>query len=716
MRTTPPTQTPPLTDARAHALAGALPALQRLRGATVVIKYGGSVLEDLALAAAWARDLATLARLDVRPVVVHGGGPELTRMMTRLGLETRFVDGHRVTCAETADLAEMVFSGRLNKQVVALLGRSGVRAVGLSGSDGGLLHVRTHRPGGHDIGFVGAVESVDTSLLTHLLDGGFVPVVSPTAADATGQPHNINADVVAAAVAGALRAAELVFLSDVPGFMEDGRCVANLDSADLRALLAQATVNGGMRPKLVAAREALEAGVGQVRLLDGRAPHILLATLCFAAEGGTRIVAAPQHAIASSPQHATSAARPAWAGTLQARGGKVLMDTYTREPLEFAGGRGCRTVDSSGREYLDFGAGIAVNALGHAHPALVAALHAGAESLVHTSNLYWTEPMVRVAERLAAATGMERAFFCNSGAEAIEAALKLARRARPGRRRCVVFEGSFHGRTLGALSATIQESYQAPFRPLLADFTAVPYGDLAAARAAITDTTALVLVEPIQGEGGVRPAPAGFLAALRQLCDANGALLVFDEVQTGVGRTGTFLAAQSVGVLPDAVALAKALAGGLPMGALLARGAAATAFGRGEHGSTFGGGVLVTSVAHAVLDVVLAPGFLDGVQVRGERLGAGLSRLAAAHADTVVAARGRGLMWGLVLREPRAPELVAALREQGLLALQAGKNVLRLLPPLVVGDGDIDRALELLARGLAQLAAPVAAANVLVKE
>ncbi|HZM16255.1 MAG TPA: acetylglutamate kinase [Candidatus Krumholzibacteria bacterium] len=667
------------------------------RGVTVVFKYGGSVQEDATLARTWAHDLATLVRLGLRPIVVHGGGPELTRVMQRLGVEPRFVDGHRITDAETATLAEMVFA-RINKQIVALLARVGVRAMGISGSDGGLLQVRTHRPEGRDLGFVGAVEAVDPAPLLHLQQGGFVPVISPTATDACGQLHNINADFVAAAVAAAMHASELVFLSDVPGYLEDGHPVAILAASRAQALLRAGAVQGGMQPKLEAALQALAAGVPRVRLLDGRTPHIVLTALWSGASPGTVIVPAEA---TGAPGNTPPA--PAWAGTLAARGAAVLVDSYTREPLELAGGAGCLVVDSAGKSYLDFGAGIGVSALGHGHPALVAALRGGASGLLHTSNLYWTEPMVGLAERLVDAAGMERAFFCNSGTEAVEAALKLGRKTRPGRKKIVVFQGGFHGRTFGSLSATMQENYQAPFRPLLEGFVAVPFGDFEAASAAIDTDTALVLVEPIQGEGGVRPAPAGFLAHLRASCDRCGALLVFDEVQTGLGRTGTFLAAQGDGVVPDAVTLAKALAGGLPMGALLARGEAARALGRGEHGSTFGGGPFVARAAHAVLDTVLAPGFLAGVRARGAELGARLALLATAWPEVVKEARGRGLMWGLELRQPRAPELVGALRELGFLGLQAGKNVLRLLPPLVVSAAEIDAAGAFLERGLVRL-------------
>lgn len=384
----------------------------------------------------------------------------------------------------------------------------------------------------------------------------------------------------------------------------------------------------------------------------------------------------------------TTTANPSWTGTLADRASKVVMPTYARYPIELARGRGCRAWDAAGREYIDFIAGIATCSLGHAHPAIIDAIHGAAEGLLHVSNLYWTEPMVRLAERLTAASGMEKAFFCNSGAEAVESLIKLARKARPGRSRIVVFERSFHGRTMGALSATWQPHYQEAFRPLVPGFVAAPFSDLAAAEALIDGSTAAVLVEPVQGEGGVRDAAPGFLAGLRAACDRAGALLLFDEVQTGVGRMGTLYAFQDVGVVPDALASAKGLGGGLPIGCMLARGEAAAAFQPGDHASTFGGGPFVASVANAVLDVVLSDGFLARVAARSDELDTALDALRSRH-RLVVASRGRGLLRGLALEGERAPELVAALHRGGVLAAPAGKDVLRLAPPLIVSKEEI---------------------------
>jgi acetylglutamate kinase len=275
---------------RARILNEALPYLQRFRGATVVVKYGGAAMVDEALADVWAKDVCLLEHVGLRPLVVHGGGPALTETMARMGLETEFVDGHRRTSAESAEVAEMVLSGRVNKEVVSRLVRAGARAVGLSGTDAGLLRVRPHRPGGKDLGFVGEVESVDTPLLSLLLEKGYTPVLSSTATDAAGQTWNINADLVAGAVAGAMAAKKLVFLSDVPGLLVDGRLRASLTATVGRRVLDEGDASGGMRPKLEAALHALAAGVERVHLVDGRVPHALLLEIFTDHGVGTLVV------------------------------------------------------------------------------------------------------------------------------------------------------------------------------------------------------------------------------------------------------------------------------------------------------------------------------------------------------------------------------------------------------------------------------------------
>ena len=370
-----------------------------------------------------------------------------------------------------------------------------------------------------------------------------------------------------------------------------------------------------------------------------------------------------------------------------------VIHSYARLPVEFVRGEGARLWDAEGNEYLDFLCGISVTSLGHCHPRVVAAVREQAGLLMHTSNLFYTEPAMRLAERLSRSSLGGKVFFCNSGAEANEAAIKLARKARPGGD-VVVFHGAFHGRTYGALSATPQEAKQAPFAPLVPGFRAVQ-AEPDALRAAVDANTAAVLLEPIQGESGVRVLPGELLQAARAACDEHGAALIFDEVQCGMGRTGTLWAYEQVGVEPDAMTVAKALGGGLPIGALITGERLADVLVPGDHGSTFAGGPVIASAALAALELTDDPALLARVRELGQRLTAGLERLA--H---VVSVGGRGLMLACEL-DIDAPALVRrALLEQRLVLNATGPSTLRLLPPLTLGEHEIDDALARLARAM----------------
>jgi acetylornithine/N-succinyldiaminopimelate aminotransferase len=370
-----------------------------------------------------------------------------------------------------------------------------------------------------------------------------------------------------------------------------------------------------------------------------------------------------------------------------------ILPVYARQDLTFVRGEGATLVDADGRAYLDFLAGIAVVGLGHCHPAPLAAAQTQLEWLWHVSNLYWSEPMVGLAERLSDRFGGARAFFCNSGAEAVEAGLKYARKAtgKPG---VVSLTGSFHGRTLGALSVTGQPGKREAFEPLLAQVSFAAPNDADSLAAAISAETGCILLEPVQGEGGVHELDAGFVAEARRLAHENGAILLFDEVQTGVGRTGTFFAWEQLGVRPDAVTLAKGLANGLPIGGLLVGDEAPEGFAPGDHASTFGGNPVACAAAAAVCDE-LTDDLLAGVIATGLALTAGLSELPGVHE-----VRGAGLLLGAELDRPAA-EVVAQCAERGLLVGTAGESVLRLTPPLVVTAAEVDQALGTLEAVLA---------------
>jgi acetylornithine/N-succinyldiaminopimelate aminotransferase len=372
----------------------------------------------------------------------------------------------------------------------------------------------------------------------------------------------------------------------------------------------------------------------------------------------------------------------------------ALAQTYARFPVEFASGSGAVLVDADGTEYLDFLSGVAVCNTGHCHPHVVRAIQEQAARLMHVSNLYFNAPMVRLAERLTARSFGEAVFFCNSGAEANEAAIKLVRKARP-RGDVVVFHGAFHGRTYGALSATPQESKQAPFAPLVPGFRAIAV-DADAVRDAVDERTAAVLMEPVLGESGVHPMPPEVLRAARDACDAKGAALVFDEVQTGMGRTGSLWAHEPTGVVPDAMTLAKGLGGGMPIGALVIGPRLAGVFEPGDHGSTFAGGPLACAAANAALDVLDDEALLARVRELGERLVEGVREL-----PRVLEVRGVGLMVAADL-DADAPALARrALLEQRLVINATGPSTIRFLPPLIVGEADIDEALTRLAALLA---------------
>ncbi len=384
---------------------------------------------------------------------------------------------------------------------------------------------------------------------------------------------------------------------------------------------------------------------------------------------------------------------------------RYLMGNYARAPLCLVRGEGVRVWDTDGKEYLDFVGGIAVDALGHCHPKIVGAIREQAATLLHVSNLYHIPSQIHLARLLCEHSFADRAFFCNSGAEANEAAIKLARKYAKeahasDRVDIVTMRGAFHGRTMGALSATPTEKYQHGFEPLLPGFKHVAFGDLAAAERAIDNRTAAVLVEPIQGEGGVHVAPDGYLAGLRRLCDERGALLMFDEVQTGMGRTGRLWAHEHWGVAPDVMTLAKALASGVPIGAVLAREHCARVMSAGTHGTTFGGNPFATAVGVATVTTMLEDKLPEHADRVGGRLLEGL-REAGRRVPGIKAVRGKGLLVGLDLDRPAGP-VVTACRERGLLVLTAGESVLRLTPPLVVQASDVDRAVAIVTEALAK--------------
>ena len=403
-----------------------------------------------------------------------------------------------------------------------------------------------------------------------------------------------------------------------------------------------------------------------------------------------------------------SVEHPPAVAEIAAREDRLIMDTYRRMPVELVRGEGFLLFDRDGNEYLDFVAGIAVNVVGHGNPRVAEAIARQARDLMHVSDLFYTRPQVDLAQRLNDLGFIGRAFFANSGAEAVEAAIKIARKwgqaNRGGAYEVISTEGSFHGRTLAAIAATGQPKYQAPFLPMPDGFKHVPFNDIGALRAAVTAKTAAVLLEPVQGESGIIPAHVEYLRAAREICDQENLLLILDEIQTGVGRTGTFYAFQGYGVVPDVVTLAKGLGGGVPIGVCLA-GPRADVLTAGDHGSTFGGQPLACAAALATLDVIADDHLVENARQVGDYL--------AAQVDTRLAAfghaRGRGLMQALVLDQEIAPELTAAALHRGLMVNSIGTRVIRMVPPLTIGRPEVDRAVDVLEACLDELVTHVGA-------
>jgi acetylornithine/N-succinyldiaminopimelate aminotransferase len=401
--------------------------------------------------------------------------------------------------------------------------------------------------------------------------------------------------------------------------------------------------------------------------------------------------------------HATTGTRQ----TVAERAKAVLMDTYQRQPITLRSGHGVWVTTDDGREMLDLVAGIAVNILGHDHPALREAIAGQAATLMHTSNLYYTEPQLQLAELLIASAFPSRVFFCNSGTEANEGAIKLARKwgklHRDGAHVIVCAQGAFHGRTMGALAATANPRYRAPFEPLPKGFVHVPYGDLGALEQSIDSATCAVMLEPIEGESGVIPLPPGRLAAIRRLCDERNVLLILDEIQTGMGRTGRWWAYQHEVAAPDIMTVAKGLGGGFPIGAILAT-PRADVFEPGDHGSTFGGGPLACAAAVAVMQVLERDRLVEHAAEIGDYLAESLSALAAGGAP-IAGVRGRGLMLGIALSDDIARAVAAAALDEGLIINAIGERTLRLVPPLVITGNEVDEAVLRLSRAFDAVAA-----------
>ena len=662
----------------------------------LVVKLGGGALDLEAV----ARDLATLDR----PVVVlHGANKLRDEMAEALGRPPRVVEsvsGYTSVLSDddAIDVLMAAYAGVRNKRLVEALRKAGVNALGLTGLDGGLVRgernrgIRTVQNGRKLLlrDNSGKPRSVDGALLQDLLGKGYTPVLTVPIAGEDGAALNTENDDVLALVAAELRATDVVSLIEAPGLLADrhdpSTLVARLEPEELAAW--EDRVEGRMRRKIRALRSLFELAPGcRVVLADGRAESAVSRAL--AGEGTTiasRDIGGPDEpgAAAGAPGAPATPEPPDWL----ARQARHELDAYGKRGLTLVSGRGARVRDDRGREYIDCIGGHGALALGHRHPALVRALHDQADRIWFVPGSFATPARARYLERLHAVlpSALDRTFLSNSGTESVEAALKIAR-AHTGRAGFAAATGGFHGRTFGALSVTHEPHYRDPFAPLLTDVRHVPFNDADALAGAVDETVAALVLEPVQGEGGVHPADPAFLREARRVCDATGALLVFDEVQTGFGRTGRMFAFEHAGVVPDVLCLAKSIAGGLPLGATVVREGITLA--PGTHGSTFGGNPVAVAVADATLEALLdvsGEDLVAAAEVKGRRLA---DRIRVAAPPLVRDVRQTGLMIGIQLKR-RVRTYLGPLQERGVLALSAGSTVLRLLPPLVITLDELD--------------------------
>lgn len=710
---------------KATVLLEALPWLQEFAGARIVIKYGGNAMTERSLQRAFAEDVVFLRSVGLFPIVVHGGGPQISNMLSRLSIDSEFRGGLRVTSDEAMDVVRMVLTGKVQRELVSLLNATGPYAVGMSGEDAGLFKARKKyatvdgRP--VDIGNVGEMVEVDPTVVDDLLQSGRIPVISTVAIDVDDPATvlNVNADTAAGELAAAINARKLVVLTDVAGLYDDWpkreSLISSISASDLRTKLP--SLASGMVPKMEACLRAVDAGVAQAHVIDGRVAHSMLLEV-FTDEGVGTVVTADgakaEFPIAQRdpqlppPLPATAAASAPASKSWRERYSHSLLPVFGTPQLKISAAHGSYLWDDNDKRYLDLLGGIAVNALGHGSPEVIEAVFNQLSSVDHVSNFFTTEPQIHLAERLLSLLRAQRGeqaapatstpeesssiqardskvFLCNSGTEANEAALKLARAAGgPDRPRILALRGAFHGRSTGALALTYKHAYREPFQPLIEGVEFIEPNDIDALRQAIKEDVAAVFIEPIQGEAGVHPLTADYLRAARQLTAESGALLIFDEVQCGMGRTGQWFGWQSIApdITPDVITLAKGLGGGMPIGALIAVGqTASSALAPGMHGTTFGGNPACAAAGLAVIEHIERADLLSHVSYLGAHLRASIE---AMHHPLITEVRGAGLMIGIGLARPVAPVAAAALLEQGIIVNPANESTIRLVPPLTI--------------------------------
>ncbi len=647
---------------RAEVLTQALPYIKRYAGKTVVVNYGGNAMTDESLKKQVTEDIILLSLTGVRVVLVHGGGAEIGDMMEKLGKKPEFVEGLRVTDKETVDIVQMVLAGKVNKSLVSMIEAQGGKAVGVSGMDGGLLAVTAKDK---RLGYVGEITDVKIGVILDLLEKGYIPVVSTLGCDEKGNTYSVNGDTAAAAIAGALGAERLIMMTDIAGILRDrddpSSLIPEISIGEAEKLCRDGVIPDGMIPKVNCCISALKKGVGNTVILDGRVPHSILMELLTNEGAGTMIKEKRDMTIREKDQN-------------------YVAGTYRRCPVVLSHGKGSLIWDENGKEYIDMGSGIGVTSFGIADDEWQTAVASQAGKLQHVSNLYYTEPCARLAEKLCEKTGMSRVFFSNSGAEANECAIMAARKYAaekkgPEYSTVVTLKNSFHGRTLTTLAASGQERFHELYQPLAPGFVSIDTNNVYELEAVGSNhKIAAILLECIQGEGGVIDLKKSFVNEVVEYAQAHDILIIVDEVQTGNGRTGKLYSYMNYGFQPDIVTTAEGLAGGLPLGATLLGEKVKDVFGFGDHGSTFGGNPVCCAAAITVLDRINED-LLEEVRAKSKYLfdtfrgAAGIEEVS-----------GIGLMIGLKTKKPSA-EVAEKCMEKGVLCLTA-KDRVRLLPAL----------------------------------
>ena len=668
---------------RAEILTQALPYIKRYTGRTVVVKYGGNAMIDDTLKMQVMEDIVLLWLIGVKIVLVHGGGPEITDLMGKLGKKPEFIDGLRVTDKETVDIVQMVLAGKVNKSLVNLLEMHGGRAIGLSGMDGKLIEA-TRKD--EKLGYVGEVTKIHLDPVTDILEKGYIPVVSTLGCDNDGNVYNINGDTAAAHIAGALGAERLIMMTDIAGILRDKNDPASLipeiSISEAEKLYKEGVISDGMIPKVNCCIEALRRGVRNVVIMDGRVEHSILMELLTDEGAGTMFTDKKDL-------------------TIKEKDKEYVAGTYNRFPVVLSHGKGSIVWDENDKEYIDMGSGIGVTSFGIADDRWQAAVSDQSSKLQHMSNLYYTEPCAVLAEKLCDKTGMSKVFFCNSGAEANECAIKAARKYAAEKKGAdcytiVTLKNGFHGRTLTTLAATGQEHYHELYQPLTPGFVSVGTDNIYELEAVgSSHKIAAIMLECIQGEGGVVDLKKSFVNEVVEYAQSRDILIIVDEVQTGNGRTGALYSYMNYGFKPDIVTTAKGLAGGLPLGAALLGDKVADVFGHGDHGSTFGGNPVCCAAAISILDRI-DDKLLAEVKAKGEFLVETFK-----NAPGIEAVSGMGLMVGLKTTRPAA-DVVNECVENGVLCLTA-KDKVRLLPALNIPMETLEKAAAIIKEVAAEL-------------